>query len=221
MNDFARLRRTMVDNQVRTYDVTNRGLLFVLEDAPRELFLPEGQEDLAYSDQNLVFGDAAGGRYCMLAPMILARLIQALEIKPGSRVLDIGGGFGYSALILSRLGAQVVSVAGGQELAEQARHRLAACQASGIDVVVGDMASGHAAAAPYDAVLVNGAFEVLPDALKEQLGDGSLLAGIDAASGAGKAIVLTRSGASFGRRALFEASAPILAGFSKAAAFDF
>ncbi|CAH1671125.1 MULTISPECIES: protein-L-isoaspartate O-methyltransferase [unclassified Chelatococcus] len=221
MNDFARLRRTMVDNQVRTYDVTSRGLLAVLEDAPRELFLPEGQEDLAYSDQNLVFGDAAGGRYCMLAPMILARLIQALDIAPGARVLDVGSGFGYSALIMSRLGAEVVAVAGGQELAEEARRRLEACQASGIDVVIGDVASGHVARAPYDAILVNGAFEVLPDALKEQLSDGGQLAGIDGASGAGKAVVYRRSGVSFGRRALFEASAPILPGFAKAAAFDF
>ncbi|MBS7699526.1 MULTISPECIES: protein-L-isoaspartate O-methyltransferase [unclassified Chelatococcus] len=221
MNDFARLRRTMVDNQVRTYDVTSRSLLAVLEDAPRELFLPEGQEDLAYSDQNLVFGDAAGGRYCMLAPMILARLIQALDIRPGIRVLDVCAGFGYSALLMSRLGAEVVAVVGGQELAEEARKRLDACQASGIDVVVGDVASGHAARAPYDAILVNGAFEVLPDALKEQMADGGQLAGIDGASGAGKAVVYRRSGSSFGRRALFEASAPILPGFAKVAAFDF
>lgn len=221
MDDFARLRRTMVDNQVRTYDVTSRSLLAALEDAPRELFLPEGQEDLAYSDQNLVFGDAAGGRYCMLAPMILARLIQALDIRPGARVLDVGSGFGYSALLLSQLGANVVAVAGGQELAEEARKRLDACHASGIDVVVGDIASGHAARAPYDAILINGAFEVLPDALKEQLADGGQLAGIDGASGAGKAVVYGRSGGAFGRRALFEASAPLLPSFVKAAAFDF
>jgi protein-L-isoaspartate(D-aspartate) O-methyltransferase len=221
MIDFARARRIMVDSQIRTYDVTNRALLAAIEDIPRERFLPEGQEDLAYSDQNLIFGDGEGGHYCMLAPMTLARLLQALDVQPGQRVLDVGGGLGYTAMVFSRLGADVVSRVSGQALAEEARRRIEACGGSRIEVVAGPLASDYQTGNDYDAIVLNGGFEVLPDALTNRLADGGALVGIDNSGGTGRATLYRRSGSALSRRSLFNASAPTLSGFSATPAFSF
>jgi protein-L-isoaspartate(D-aspartate) O-methyltransferase len=221
MIDFARARRIMVDSQIRTYDVTNRALLAAIEEVPREHFLPEGQEDLAYTDQNLVFGDGEGGHYCMLAPMTLARLLQALNVRPGDRVLDVGGGLGYTAIVLSRLGAKVVSRVTGQALASEARRRLAACDGSEIEIVVGSLVGNYSSDNEYNAIILNGGFEVLPEPVANRLADGGALAGIDTSGGAGRAVLYRRSGSALSRRSLFNASAPTLAGFSTAPAFSF
>jgi len=221
MIDFARARRIMVDSQIRTYDVTNRALLAAIDEIPRERFLPEGQEDLAYTDQNLVFGDGEGGHYCMLAPMVLARLLQALDVRPGDRVLDLGGGLGYTAMVLSRLGADVVSRVTGQALADEARRRLAACGGAGIEVVAGSLTGNYSSDNHYNAIVLNGGFEILPDSVTNRLADGGALAGIDNSGGAGRAVLYRRSGSAFSRRSLFNASAPTLAGFSAAPAFSF
>ena len=112
MLDFAQARRMMVDSQVRTFDVNDLAVLAAFDEVPREGFVPAGRESLAYMDQNLPVsdGDGPGERRFMLAPMVLARMIQALELAPGQRVLDIGGGLGYSAAVLLRLGCSVIAL---------------------------------------------------------------------------------------------------------------
>ena len=169
MLDFAQARRMMVDSQVRTFDVNDLAVLAAFDEVPREGFVPAGRESLAYMDQNLPIsdGDGPGERRFMLAPMVLARMIQALELAPGQRVLDIGGGLGYSAAVLLRLGCSVIALE-TQDLAEAMRRRLAGVE--GVAVEAGPLDRGCADAAPYDAVLVNGAVETRPETLLRQLG---------------------------------------------------
>ncbi len=222
MTDFAVARRNMVDGQLRTFDVRDRAVLTAMEEVPREAFVPEGREALAYLDQNLALpgsGEEDDPR-TMLAPMVLARLIQALAIEPGSTVLDVGGGLGYSAAVLARLGAEVTLLESRSDLAEAAGQRLAA---SGLRVrqANGPLSAGVSGQAPFDAILVNGAIEEHPTDLLKQLDDGGRLACLRAEGRSCKAMLFGRSGAAVGFRTLFDATAPVLAAFRRAPAFVF
>src|SRR4051794_22416415 len=124
MVDFAQARRMMVDSQLRTFDVNDVRLLDVMESIPRELFVLPGRENLAYIDQNIPVSDGAERR-CMLSPMVLARMIQALEIVPGMKVLDVACGLGYSSAVLAELGATVVAIDSDETLTAAASKRLA------------------------------------------------------------------------------------------------
>lgn len=191
--NYATLRRTMVDTQLRTFDVTDRAVLAAMEEVPRELHVPDGQGALAYLDRNITSGSPADPRV-VLAPMVLARLIQALDVVVGSRVLVVADLGGYAAAILERLGATVTSVDQGGSTNDGGR---------------------------YEAILVNGAVESRPDAMLARLVDGGRLGCISAERGTGHAMLFVKSGDAIGFRMLFDASAPILAEFRRPAAFAF
>ena len=118
----AELRRTMVDRQLRPFDVTDVPLLERFLNVPRELFLPAGQETLAYSDLAVTVRGAGGHRRTLLPPLVLARLLQGGAPRPGQKALVIGGA-GYSAAILSGLVGEVVALESDPELAARARRR--------------------------------------------------------------------------------------------------
>src|SRR3954468_14185500 len=106
MVDFAQARRMMVDSQLRTFDVNDVPLLDAMETIPRERFVLPGREGLAYIDQDIPVSEGAERRF-MLAPMVLGRMIQSLEISPGMKALDVAGGLGYSSAVLAELGGKV------------------------------------------------------------------------------------------------------------------
>jgi protein-L-isoaspartate(D-aspartate) O-methyltransferase len=220
MLDFAQARRMMVDSQVRTFDVNGLAVLAAFDDVPREGFVPAGRESLAYMDQNLPVsdGDGPGERRFMLAPMVLARMIQALELAPGQRVLDVGGGLGYSAAVLVRLGCSVIALE-TEDLAEAMCRRLAGVE--GVAVEAGPLDRGCPDAAPYDAVLVNGAVETRPETLLRQLAERGRLACLEGRGRTARATLYVRSGEAFGARALFDAAAPSLAAFRAEPGFVF
>lgn len=220
MLDFAQARRTMVDSQLRTFDVTDRAILNAMGETPRERFMPAGRETLAYSDLSIPLSDTRGPEQrVMLAPMVLARLIQALDLKPGAQVLDVASGLGYASAVMARLGASVVALECDPSLAEAARHALA----SDASVIVkpGPLLDGCPQEGPFDAILVNGALIEPPRRLLEQLKDGGRLACLGRVDGTGKALLYVRSGDAFGSRALFEATAPELAEARPEPAFVF
>lgn len=220
MLDYAKARRMMVDGQLRTFDVNSIPVLAAFEDVPREAFVPRGREDLAYSDRPLDLGGSEGRS--MLAPMVLARLVQALEIGLGERVLEVATGLGYGAAILDRLGAEVIALESDAELAEAARGRLAGAGAGRVLVVSGPLDQGWPAAAPYDAILVNGALEVRPERLLAQLSPGhGRLACVMGRGRPGRATLHVRSGEAFGARTLFDAAAAPLPAFRDEPGFVF
>src|SRR5215813_13986448 len=104
MTDFVAARRMMVDGQVRTSDVTDLRLITAMLAVPRERFLPGAQQSFAYFDLDLPLA-AEGGkkpRRHLIKPMVLAKLIQAADIRDGDHVLDVGCGTGYSTALLAR-----------------------------------------------------------------------------------------------------------------------
>lgn len=222
MSSFAAARRNMVDCQLRTFDVSDRAVLAAMGELPRELFSPPAGQSLAYLDRTVTLSGDADDARVMLAPMLLARLVQALEIQASSRALDVGGGLGYSAALLARLGAQVTLLEPRTDLADAARQGLARLDLGRrVTFASGPLEAGAAEHAPFDAILIDGAVEDEPSALLRQLVDGGRLACVVGAGSGGKACIFLRSGDSFGRRTLFDAAAPVLAAFRRAPAFTF
>jgi protein-L-isoaspartate(D-aspartate) O-methyltransferase len=223
MLDFAQARRMMVDCQLRTFDVNDLPLLVVMDDVPRERFVPEDHAAFAYIDRDIPVSDGleAPERRFMLAPMVLARLIQALDVKKGDKVLDVAGGLGYASAVMARLGASVIALEASEALAKAARERLGQCGVETVRTVAGPLDKGFAEAAPYDAILVNGAVEMKPQGLLEQLGQGGRLACVEGTGRAAKARLYVRSGDAFGARSLFDAAAPPLMAFRAEPGFVF
>ncbi|MFE1602026.1 protein-L-isoaspartate O-methyltransferase family protein [Methylobacterium sp. ID0610] len=221
MLDYAQARRLMVDCQLRTFDVTDIALLDAFDSVPRERFVPEGREAFAYIDQPITLGTEEGETRAMPAPMVLARLIQALAVKPGERALDVATGLGYAAAILDRLGASVTALESLPGLAEQARERLAAVTGKAIPVETGALDGGAPRHGPYDAILINGRIERRPQALLEQLADGGRLACVQGEGRTGKATLWVRAGNAFGARPLFDAAVPPLRAFATEPGFTF
>ncbi|HEY8163357.1 MAG: protein-L-isoaspartate O-methyltransferase family protein [Methylocystis sp.] len=219
----AKLRRTMVERQLRPFDVTDVPLLERFLDVPRELFLPASQAALAYSDLAVTVQGAGGNKRTLLPPLVLARMLQGGEPRPGQRALDIGGA-GYSAALLSGLVGEVVALECDPELAAREREGLSALGASNARVEVGPHQQGFAAGAPYDVIFVHGAVETGLDALFAQLTpNGRLLAIVTPEPGAGQHLVRFEryDGQPAGRISLLSANAPILEGFARTPSFVF
>jgi protein-L-isoaspartate(D-aspartate) O-methyltransferase len=221
----AELRKVMVERQLRPFDVTDLPVLQRFLDVPRELFLPSELTPIAYSDLAIPGRGATGAASRAIpAPLVLAKFLQSGEIRPTSRVLDVAGGAGYSAALLSGLAGEVVALESEPELAALARANLSKVGATRVRVECGPLEKGVPAAAPFDVILIHGAVEGGLDALFEQLApDGHLLAYKKLEQDAGMKVVrFERSaGKPAGERALFDATAPLLAPFAKAPGFAF
>ncbi|KQP99678.1 putative protein-L-isoaspartate O-methyltransferase [Methylorubrum extorquens] len=216
MLDYAQARRLMVDCQLRTFDVNDVAVLDAFDTVPRERFVPPGREDFAYIDQTLTFDTGADGIRAMPAPMLLARLIQALKIRPGTRALDVGTGYGYGAAMLRQLGAEVVALESDPDLIGAARERLG----DTVDLVQGAL-TAPAKGGPFDAILVEGRVEARPQALLDQLRDDGRLVCVLGPHRNAKATLFVRAGDAFGARPLFDASLPALKSFATEPGFAF
>jgi protein-L-isoaspartate(D-aspartate) O-methyltransferase len=217
MFDAAAARRMMVDGQVRTADVTAADVLDAMLAVPREQFLPAALAPIAYADSDVT---VAKGRV-LLRPMVLAKLLQAAKVQAGERVLDVGCAAGYSAALLARLAGSVVALEEDAELARQAKQALAAAGAANVEVVNGPLAAGWAAGAPYDVIFLDGATEIVPEALGRQLKPGGRLIAVETSSVAGKATVYRLIEGRLVGRPVFDASARLLPGFAAQPAFVF
>jgi protein-L-isoaspartate(D-aspartate) O-methyltransferase len=218
MTDFAAARRNMVDGQVRTADVTDLRIISAMLEVPRETFVAPAMAGLAYLDLDLPVGAPASSRR-LIKPMVLAKLIQAADIAPTDHVLDVGCATGYGAAILARVAGQVLALEHDDALAQAARAALEALP--NVSVVGGTLSEGWTAAAPYDAILIEGATELAPQHLLAQLKDGGRLVCVLGAAPGAKAMLYCRSGAEIGSRPLFDATAPVLPGLVKPLEFAF
>jgi protein-L-isoaspartate(D-aspartate) O-methyltransferase len=215
MFDAAAARRHMVDGQIRTADVTNPSLIVAMQTVPRELFVAPAMTAQAYRDGDVSLGD---GR-ALLRPIVLGKLIQGSNVRPGDHVLVVGCGTGYSAAVLAHMGAAVVALEEDTDLARRAETALA--KAGAVTVVRGPLTAGWSAAAPYDLILLDGAIEVAPEALGQQLKPSGRLAAVFGRGPAAKAMIYRSIEGQLVGRPIFDAAAPLLPGFAAPPAFVF
>ena len=220
MIDFVTARRMMVDGQVRTADVTDPRILSAMLELPREQFFPEDKVSLAYLDIDVTVSEAGLPVRRLLKPMVLAKLIHVAGIAETDHVLDVGCATGYSTALLARLAGSVVGLEEYRDLARQADAALGAVSEANAKVVIGPLLGGWPAEAPYDLILLEGATEVMPMAIMDQLKVGGRLACVMGRE-PGKAMIYQRTEADFSGRAVFDAAAPLLPGFAKPREFVF
>jgi len=171
MIDFERQRLTMVESQLRPNEVTDTRLLAAMRTLPRERFVPLSLKKLAYMDEGIeVFPaiDGAPARF-LLAPMVLARLVQLAVVEPHDTVLDVGCATGYSTAVLARLGRSVLGLEPEPELAKAAGLALRELDIANAEIVKGALAKGYPEAGPYDVILLNGSVPTVPETLLAQL----------------------------------------------------
>ena len=221
MTNFEILRQRMVDSQIRVNDVTDHRVIRAFSETPRELFVPSGQKPFAYGDRDIPISAGETGERFLLSPMAMAKMVQALQIETTSVVLDIGCGSGYSTAIMAQLAGSVVAVEEEEALVSAAEANLQTLGFDNAAVLQGKLADGLASEGPFDAILISGGVEDVPDLLKEQLNDRGRLVVVVMSGRTGQARLYERAGSRTSERALFNASAPILPGFRKAREFVF
>lgn len=221
MSDFSTARGKMVDCQVRPSGVTDLRIIDAMLALPREVFVPEGQRALAYLDLDLDVSEKGAPKRYLINPMVIARMIQAADIKSTDNVLVVGCATGYTAALVAKLADRVTATEGEPALAAKAASILATLDLAHVTVVTAAAPVGAPAHAPYDVIILEGATEVVPDLLYRQLGAEGRLVGVFAMSRTQRAVIITHSHSDFGDRPLFDASAPVLPGLERPAAFVF
>jgi protein-L-isoaspartate(D-aspartate) O-methyltransferase len=220
----TQLRRTMVDCQVRTFDVTDADVLSAFLDIPREPFVSEQVDSLIYSDAALLARGAHTSRR-LLVPMVVARAFQEARLTKSDRALDVGGSGGYSAAVVSRLVGSVIALDDDSGFVDKAQRGFSQLGLSNARALKGELSAGLPDEGPFDVIVVNGAIEVRPDALLAQLADGGRLLAVESAQGAGvgsgQMMLWERVGDAFGSRRLFPAAAGPLPDFARKPMFAF
>jgi protein-L-isoaspartate(D-aspartate) O-methyltransferase len=226
MVDFTRQRLTLVETQMRPNEVTDPRLLGILRALPRERFVPERIRLLAYMDEAIeVFPSTDGApARVLLAPLILARLVQLAAVEPHDTVLDVGCATGYSTAVLAGLGRSVIGLEPEPELAQAAREALRETGIANAEIVEAPLESGYRDAGPYDVILLNGSVPNPPEALMAQLREGGRLAAVlstGIAGRQGKAYLFVKVGGELSGMPHFDAGAKPLPGFAPEPCFSF
>src|SRR5690348_2249069 len=161
----------MVERQLRRRGIADQRILDAFLAVPREAFVSAGYAHLAYGDHPLPI--EAG--QTISQPYIVALMIQAAGIRPGDKVLEVGGGSGYAAAVIGQIADTVISVERQHDLVALARGRLASLGYDNVRVVEGDGTRGCPQEAPFDAILAAASGSHVPQSLVDQLADSGRL----------------------------------------------
>jgi protein-L-isoaspartate(D-aspartate) O-methyltransferase len=230
MTDYRRARQNMVDSQLRPNGVRDTNLLRALHRVPREVFVPASLRSLAYAEEHLAIKKLNGGarntRY-MLAPLMLARLIELLRPQSGDVALDVGCATGYSTSLLAAMTESVVALESDPELAAAAAENLNTLNIDNAAIVQGPLAQGCPDEAPFDVIFVNGSVDEVPQYLLDQLAEGGRLAAFireptaAIADTFGYAYSYEKSEGWVSGQLEFSGGAPMLPGFERPQGFSF
>ena len=215
-------RFNMIEQQIRPWDVLDRGVLALLAVVRREDFLPPALQALAFVDTEVPLAD--GGRHgqSMLAPRLEARLLQDAQVQRHERVLEIGGGSGFMAALLAHRAQSVISLEKVAALATRATTNLRRAGVLNASVRQQDGAGGLPAEAPFDVIMLSGSVAEVPQALLDQLKVGGRLLAIVGQPPVMRAMRFTRlSATALKTEALFDTTAPRLLGIAEPAHFSF
>lgn len=214
--DFASARQKMVDNQVRTTDVTSHPILSALLSVPREAFVPDEQKKLAYIGSEIALHSA--GRFMMEASP-LAKLLQAADIRKGDRVLEIGAASGYVAAVIANMGASVVAVEADETLYGAANAVIG--DDDQIKLVQADFEKGAKQDGPFDVIFISGALEIEPHNLFDQMAQDARMVAVIGYGVAAQAFIYVKENGHVSQRKLFNLSIPALPAYKKVEEFIF
>lgn len=220
MHDFNVSRLNMVESQVRCNGVTDSRVIDAMAAVPRERFVAPAMQSLAYMDGCVAIGDGSSHRHLM-EPRVFAKLLQLAAVEGDDMVLDVGCGSGYSTAVLAHLAQAVVGLESQPALAETANTMLSALNLHNAAVVTGALNEGVARQGPYDAILLSGQVEQIPDALFDQLKEGGRLVAVVGTRASARAKLYVRSEGRVSARDDFDAQIVALPGFEKKAGFAF
>ncbi len=203
--DREQARFNMIEQQVRPWEVLDSRVLEVMASVPRERFVPEGFGRLAFADIRIPLGHGQ----VMLTPREEGRILQALAVEPGDRVLEIGTGSGYMAACLAALGAEVVSVDYFGDFVEQAAARHASLGVEGVTLRQGDAATGWREDGTFDAIAITASMPEPEESYRLQIHEGGRLFAVIGRPPVMQATLITRVGAdSWSEEGLFETDLP-------------
>ena len=164
-------RARMVDRHLRARGIANRDILAAMGEVPREEFVPERLREFAYEDGPLPIGEDQ----TISQPYIVALMIEAADVAPGDRVLEVGAGSGYAAAVMSRIAAEVFAIERHEPLAGTAAERIDRLGYDNVSIIAGDGTVGLPDESPFDAILVAAGGDRVPEPLKQQLAIGGRL----------------------------------------------
>ena len=171
MLDFGHARNRMIDVQIARRGVRDPRVLDAMRRVPREIFVDEGMREFAYEDSPLSIGEGQ----TISQPYVVALMIEAAELKPGDRVLEVGAGSGYAAAVMAQIADRVFAIERHATLAGQAARRCADLGYGNVAIRVGDGTLGWPEEAPFDAIVVAAGGPEPPPALKDQIAPGGRL----------------------------------------------
>ncbi len=213
--DYAKARETMVEQQVRPWDVFDPRVLDTLATLPRDRFTAESHRALAYSDIELPLGHGE----TMLKPVIEGRALQALIVGENEDVLEIGTGSGFLSACLGRLARDVISIEYHADLADAARARLQTQAIANVRIETADVFAWQNTR-KFDAILVGGAVAAIPERFSDWLRPGGRMFVIHGEAPAMDAALVHLDADGRTRiESLFETVAPYLIGAAPAPQF--
>jgi protein-L-isoaspartate(D-aspartate) O-methyltransferase len=216
--NIEQARFNMIEQQIRPWEVLDQGVLSLLALVRREEFVPPAYRALAFIDTEVPLPD----HQCMLAPRVEARLLQELRLQPHENALEVGAGSGYMAALMAHQSQRVTTLEIRPALAAMARANLQRAGIVNAQVVEADGAKGHAAQAPFDAIVLSGSVSDVPAALLSQLKVGGRLVAIVGQEPVMQALLITRvADQQYKRVELFDTVAPRLDGFGEPTRFHF
>lgn len=211
-------RFNMIEQQIRPWDVLDKGVLGLLAIVRREDFVPAAYKALAFVDTEVPLPEGES----MLAPRVEARMLQDLQVQRHERVLEVGAGSGFMAALLGHRAQSVISLEVKPALARLATENLRRSGASNVSVVQADGSHGYAAEGPFDAIMLSGSVSKVPEDLLKQLKPGGRLVAIEGDEPVMAAVRYTANAdGTFTRTSLFDLDAPRLVGFPEPARFHF
>ncbi len=216
--NLEKARFNMIEQQIRPWEVVDQRVLNALKAIHRDEFVPKEYRHLAYADTPIPLGEGQQ----MMNPNIEARMIQALQLQPTDKVLEIGTGSGFVTALLARLSEHVYSVEISSTLAKAAENTLEEQGVENVTLAVKDGIAGWNDHAPYNAIAVTGSTPYLEDHLEKLLGIGGRLFVIVGEPPVMEAMLITRVGESdWSRESLFETELPALQGARRMVPFVF
>ncbi len=218
MMNVEQARFNMVEQQIRPWDVLDFKVLDLLQLTPREAFVPKAYEELAFADMEIPLDHGE----VMLAPKMVARMMQAANVHDSDTVFEVGAGTGYGTALLAKAARKVDSVDIHPDFIESAEQNLAAQGIDNVSLDVRDAAQGIGNDKLYDVIILTGSLPTLPESFQQSLQRGGRLVVVVGNAPVMEALLITRTGDNeWTQETLFETQIPPLQHATATKAFTF